>query len=823
MTKMQESIYRTDRIWPFPSSTQEFMQIYGMSRDGICQLEKKPQGADVTFDKAYAFLDTNFATMNDAEKDELIAQYSVLLAGLSAQFKILTISNSIDADRIRREICINTPSQMDALADSFNHYIEKSLTEGCSGLEQTHLFVISCKRKDLLHARDFFRSIEGNLRENFRSLQSALVPLDAAGRLKYLAEYYCLGDIPRPEEEIREYLQSGRDWKDLVSPGVIRNWQDEYGTFDGMTLQMDEKYMRVLHLPRFPNGINPDIMRRLMGCRLACCVTIDVSPIPQTVARKYLDDVYMMIGRTIEKQQETRNRAGAFSSDVSYEARHQRDVVEGIKDILNDNNESLYYAGVYALISAESKKELDNACMTFTQAAEGEGFVFRPVMFNQMDAFLTAGPTGSRFCFTMQPILTQPLAGMTPFIVHELYDAGGIVYGINQVSGNVLVGDRRNLINGNGFIIGSSGGGKGIMTKIIIIQIVKKLLGKLIIVVPGPEYRAPCEYLGGTYIDFSVESDNHINPLSIDNYEYAENKTAFLKDKTNLMLSIFSQIKGNNITPQDNSLIGRVITLIYEGLGKKGFKEPTLVEFYQTMKMQPEERAQDLALSMELFVNGPMNMFAKHTNIKVSNDLVVYAMEGMDRSQSGIGVTIMLENIRSEFAKNAKNGDPTYLFVDEAHELTHSPYSAAILEKIWREVRKLGGFCTAITQNVADLVANPAAEAMLCNSEFLILYNLKEAERDLLQNELGISSNLMQYLTNAPSGCGLIKFGEKIIPIDSRIPKDGLMYELLNTNFHEISRKQKKLMDKEFGNGEEYFRKISERRTPGEGEEYGDP
>ena len=183
----------------------------------------------------------------------------------------------------------------------------------------------------------------------------------------------------------------------------------------------------------------------------------------------------------------------------------------------------------------------------------------------------------------------------------------------------------------------------------------------------------------------------------------------------------------------------------------------------------------------------------------------------------------MLENIRSEFAKNAKNGDPTYLFVDEAHELTHSPYSAAILEKIWREVRKLGGFCTAITQNVADLVANPAAEAMLCNSEFLILYNLKEAERDLLQNELGISPNLMQYLTNAPSGCGLIKFGEKIIPIDSRIPKDGLMYELLNTNFHEISRKQKKLMDKEFGNGEEYFRKISERRTPGEGEEYGDP
>ena len=434
------------------------------------------------------------------------------------------------------------------------------------------------------------------------------------------------------------------------------------------------------------------------------------------------------------------------------------------------------------------------------------------------DAFVTAGPTGSRFCFTMQPILTQPLAGLTPFIVHELYHKEGIVYGINQVSGNVLVGDRRMLLNGNGYIIGQSGSGKGVMTKNILSQTVKKKKGKIIVVVPGPEYKRTCRYLGGTYIDFSAESDNHINPLSSDYYKYAENKTVFVKEKTNLMLSIFSQILGNDITPQDNSIIGRVTTIILDNVGKKGFKDPTLVDFYTVLNQQPEERAKELALALELFVNGPMDMFAKQTNIKVNNDLVVYAMEGMDQSQSGIGITIMLENIRSDFAKNAKEGKSTILLVEEAHVLTHNPYSASILERIWREVRKLGGFCTAITQNVADLVANPAAEAMLCNSEFLILFNLKEAERELLQNELGISPNLMQYLTNAPSGCGLIKFGEKIIPLDARIPKESLMYELFNTNFHEMSRKQKRLLDKELKYEEEVFRSSEPAGNGCEGE-----
>lgn len=808
MTRMQESIYRTDKIYPFPNSTQEFLQICGMTRDGICQLEKKTPRANVTFDKAYMFLDTNFETMDELEQEDFLERYAGLLSSMNVQFKIVVINNAVDLGTIRKDVCLKHDDRYTELKQSFNSYLDKCLEEGLSGLEQTLLLIISCKRKDVTHARDFFRSIEGNLKSSFKKLESELIPMDASLRLIHMSGFYHLGQMPDINADSTSKLLGRKDWKDALCPRVIRNWQDEYGSFDGMTMQLDDRYMRVYYLPKFPPGIGTDFLKKIRELNIAYSVTIDVSPIPPPVYRKCMNEAYMRNGRTIEKQQETRNKAGAFSSDVSYEVRRQKEVIEGMMDVLNDNNESLYYVGLYVVLSAPTKKELENISLTFTQMAEGEAFYFKPAMFKQTDAFLTAAPTGSRYYYQMQPLLTQPLAALTPFIVHELYQPSGLLYGVNQISRNVLVGDRITLINGNGFIIGQSGGGKGMATKFMCAQLVSRKMGDVIVVVPGPEYRALANYLKGAYVDFSAQSDNHINPLAVDTYEYAENKAVFLTDKTNLMLSIFSQIKENDMTAQDRSLIGRVITRIYEGLGTKGFMEPTLVTFYDVLKEQPEERAQELALSMELFVTGAMNIFAQKTNVDVHNPFTVYAMEGMDQSQSGIGIIIMLENIRSRIARNAKEGRMTWLKIDEFHVLSHNDYSAAYLERIWREVRKLGGFCTAITQNVADLVATPAVEAMLRNSAFLLLFNLKEAERALLQSELGISPKLMQYLTNADQGCGLLKFGNKVIPIDCRIPKDSMMYDLFNTNFHEITRKQRKMIKKEALDAEEIFRRA---------------
>jgi len=789
---MKEYKELTQPLYRLPKTVQQLIPISRISKDGICQLEEKPEGAEVLFDKAYLFLDTNFATMDDLEKDDFLRRYCLMLNSLNVSFKILMINNNQDMDQVRRDVFIREKDgKFSEMVRSFNKYISDRVLEGHSGLTQMRIFVLSVRKKDVGAARDYFRSIEANLTVNFSKMESTLIPMDGTDRLRYLYAFWHMGEGKQLTLTWEQMVRKARDWKDFVAPQHVGYFQDEYGAMDGITLQFANRYSRILYLPHLPSGVNPEIMNRFLSGDYQCSVTIDAAAIPMDAVRKRLNDLYMQVGRTIEKQQETRNRAGAWSSDVSYEVRRQKSEIEELLDVINDNNERMFYVGVYVVINAPTRKELENNVTAFCSAAEGEGFHFEPVYWEQIEAFHTASPCGARFCNTMYPLLTQPLAAFTPFIVHELYQPGGIAYGVNQISRNILIGDRKTLLNGNGFILGLSGSGKGMETKKEITEIFLTTDDDIIVIDPMNEYEAICDYFHGQFIDFSSTSKHYINPLDTDTLQYMDSRSTFLKDKTNLMLSIFSQIKENSMEPEDNSIIGRVVQQIYRGVGEKNFRTPTLVEFYEILKEQPEVRAQALALSMELFVTGAMNMFSKPTNVNTKNRFTAYGMADIDRSQSGMGIIIMLESVRSRIAENAKKGKCTWVFIDEFHNLSHNQYSAAYLEKIWREVRKMGGLCTAITQNVADLLTTTAVESMLCNSEFLMLLNLKENERHLLETELGISPNLMQYISNPDCGCGLLKFGNRVIPCDGRLPKDSAMYQLFNTNFHELAKIRK--------------------------------
>ena len=792
MKAMKEYKELTQPLYRLPKTVQQLIPISRISKDGICQLEEKPEGAEVLFDKAYLFLDTNFATMDDLEKDDFLRRYCLMLNSLNVSFKILMINNNQDMDQVRRDVFIREKDgKFSEMVRSFNKYISDRVLEGHSGLTQMRIFVLSVRKKDVGAARDYFRSIEANLTVNFSKMESTLIPMDGTDRLRYLYAFWHMGEGKQLTLTWEQMVRKARDWKDFVAPQHVGYFQDEYGAMDGITLQFANRYSRILYLPHLPSGVNPEIMNRFLSGDYQCSVTIDAAAIPMDAVRKRLNDLYMQVGRTIEKQQETRNRAGAWSSDVSYEVRRQKSEIEELLDVINDNNERMFYVGVYVVINAPTRKELENNVTAFCSAAEGEGFHFEPVYWEQIEAFHTASPCGARFCNTMYPLLTQPLAAFTPFIVHELYQPGGIAYGVNQISRNILIGDRKTLLNGNGFILGLSGSGKGMETKKEITEIFLTTDDDIIVIDPMNEYEAICDYFHGQFIDFSSTSKHYINPLDTDTLQYMDSRSTFLKDKTNLMLSIFSQIKENSMEPEDNSIIGRVVQQIYRGVGEKNFRTPTLVEFYEILKEQPEVRAQALALSMELFVTGAMNMFSKPTNVNTKNRFTAYGMADIDRSQSGMGIIIMLESVRSRIAENAKKGKCTWVFIDEFHNLSHNQYSAAYLEKIWREVRKMGGLCTAITQNVADLLTTTAVESMLCNSEFLMLLNLKENERHLLETELGISPNLMQYISNPDCGCGLLKFGNRVIPCDGRLPKDSAMYQLFNTNFHELAKIRK--------------------------------
>lgn len=791
--RMQDYKQLTTRIYKVPKSVQELLPICKISEDGIFQLEQKAEGAKKQFDKAYLFQDTNFAAMDEYEKEEFLKKWCVLLNSISVSVKCLVMNLNRDMKRAEEEVYLhNNKAGQQELTEDFNAQIRRAMVGDRNGIEQVRILVFSCWKQSAEQARDYFRSMEASLQISFKGLQSSLTPLTAKERFRYLHAFYRLGKEEQFQMKDQISFWRKKDWRDLIAPRLVKHYQDEYGTCDGITLQMEGRYVRTLYVPVLPSSINPEIVRILTSVPFHVILTCDAAPVPKSVAMKRLMELYMQNGRAIEKQQEARRKAGAWASDITYERRRERDELENYMDIVSENDEKLFYVGIYATLSAGSKQELENQVTAFCSIAEGEGFYFEQAYWQQIDALDTALPTGARFCSMMHPVFTQSLAAFTPFIVHEIYQPGGFFYGVNRISKNVIIADRKLLKNGNGFILGITGSGKSAQVKLLLLQIFYGTKDDLIIIDPQNEYKAVAAALGGQFIDFGAGSGHYINPLDMDNLNYMDSWDTFLMDKTELMLGIYAQILNDELTAQDKSIIGRCVRELYGKVGTWKKKSPTLQDFYVVMERQPEAQARELTLALELFVTGSLDMFSVQTNVNTKSRMTVYGLANLGKEMSGIGMLIMLESIRARIAENAKKGRATWLFIDEFHNLASDEFSARYLEKIWKEVRKMGGLCTAVTQNIADLLSSKTIETMLCNSEYLSLLNQSDIEIEILRNTLGISDNLLKYVHNVEPGCGLLKFGEKYIPNDCRLPKASATYQLLNTNFHEIQNMKRK-------------------------------
>ena len=791
--RMQDYKQLTTRIYKVPKNVQELLPICKISTDGIFQLEQKTEGAKKQFDKAYLFQDTNFAAMDEYEKEEFLKKWCVLLNSISVSVKCLVMNLNRDMKRAEEEVYLHSnEADQQELTEDFNAQIRSAMVGGRNGIEQVRILVFSCWKQSVEQARDYFRSMEASLQISFKGLQSSLTPLTTKERFRYLHAFYRLGKEEQFQMKDQISFWRKKDWRDFIAPRLVKHYQDEYGTCDGITLQMEGRYVRTLYVPVLPSSINPEIVRILTSVPFHVILTCDAAPVPKSVAMKRLMELYMQNGRAIEKQQEARRKAGAWASDITYERRRERDELENYMDIVSENDEKLFYVGIYATLSAGSKQELENQVTAFCSIAEGEGFYFEPAYWQQIDALDTALPTGARFCSMMHPVFTQSLAAFTPFIVHEIYQPGGFFYGVNRISKNVIIADRKLLKNGNGFILGITGSGKSAQVKMLLLQIFYGTKDDLIIIDPQNEYKAVAAALGGQFIDFGAGSGHYINPLDMDNLNYMDSWDTFLMDKTELMLGIYAQILNDELTAQDKSIIGRCVRELYGKVGTWKKKSPTLQDFYVVMERQPEAQARELTLALELFVTGSLDMFSVQTNVNTKSRMTVYGLANLGKEMSGIGMLIMLESIRARIAENAKKGRATWLFIDEFHNLASDEFSARYLEKIWKEVRKMGGLCTAVTQNIADLLSSKTIETMLCNSEYLSLLNQSDIEIEILRNTLGISDNLLKYVHNVEPGCGLLKFGEKYIPNDCRLSKASMTYQLLNTNFHEIQNMKQK-------------------------------
>lgn len=774
LKKASEPLYKA------PKSIQETIEIMKVAENGIFEVARN------RFSKCYRFQDINYTTTNEMEQIDIFERYCKFLNSLDVSFKITINNKNKDMEQVRDFVFLQ---DMD---DGFNHFrkayndiMERKIHEGRQGIEQERYLTITIERKNFEEAKAQFATIEASIHKAFNELGAEIVPLTGNERIKVLHDFYHLGEENSFDFDIKTARKVGADFRNDLCNKMMQFYPDYF--------KDEKKFCRALFIKKYPSSLSDRFLNEITSLPVHSITSIDVVPIPKDMTTKVLQKKYLGIESDIIKQQRVRNKNNDFSSEISYNKRIEKKEIEEIMDDVRENDQCLYYVAVTIILMADSKEELDSMTETVETIGKRNSVTIEEHYLKQREALNTALPIGVRQVETMRTMLTQSLAVLMPFNVQELNDGSGCYYGINQVSKNINIGNRKKLINGNGFVFGVPGSGKSHFCKMELGQVFLGGEDEIIIIDPMNEYFDIAHTYGGTVVNMSTYTDNYVNPLDMDVWSLDLNDSkGMIREKGEFMLGLCEQCMGESLNSRQKSIIDRCVRKLYIEIARSREKYvPVMSDFYDILMNQPEEEAKDIALSLELFVNGSLNIFNHQTNVDVDNRFTVYGIRDLGTELSPITMLVMMESIQNRIIENGKRGIATWLYIDEFHVLLNSEYSAKYLQQLWKKVRKQGGLCTGITQNVVDLLQNYTATTMLANSEFVALLKQANTDSSKMAEVIGVSEAQLRFVTNTQSGMGLMKCGNVVIPFDNTIEKGTDLYNLYNTNIHEKIAQQK--------------------------------
>lgn len=775
LKKASEPLYKT------PKSIQQTIEIMKVAENGIFEVARN------RFSKCYRFQDINYTTTNETEQIDIFERYCRFLNSLDVNFKITINNKNKDMEQVRDYVFLQKKNDgYNGFRKIYNDIMEQKIHEGRQGIDQERYLTITIERKNFEEAKAQFATIEASVHKAFGELGAEIVPLSGNERIKVLYDYYHLGDEGSFDFDIREARKVGADFRNDLCNGMIQFYPDYF--------KDEKKFCRALFIKKYPSSLSDRFLNEITSLPVHSITSIDVVPIPKDMTTKILQKKYLGIESDIIRQQRVRNKNNDFSSEISYNKRIEKKEIEEIMDDVRENDQCLYYVSVTVILMADTKEELDSMTETVETIGKRNSVTIEEHYLKQRESLNTALPIGVRQVETMRTMLTQSLAVLMPFNVQELNDKQGCYYGINQVSKNINIGNRKKLINGNGFVFGVPGSGKSFFCKMEMGNVFLSGNDEIIVIDPMNEYFDIAQTYGGTVVNMSTYTDNYVNPLDMDVWSLDLNDSkGMIREKGEFMLGLCEQCMGESLNSRQKSIIDRCVRKLYIEIARNREKYvPIMSDFYEILMNQPEDEARDIALSLELFVNGSLNIFNHQTNVDVDNRFTVYGIRDLGTELSPITMLVMMESIQNRIIANGKRGIATWLYIDEFHVLLNSEYSAKYLQQLWKKMRKQGGLCTGITQNIVDLLQNYTATTMLANSEFVALLKQANTDSSRMAEVIGVSEAQLRFVTNTSSGMGLMKCGNVVIPFDNTIEKGTDLYNLYNTNIHEKIAMEKK-------------------------------
>lgn len=770
MIKSLNTMLRMDKEkYEVPRSVQDMIPIRRIWPDGIFQVGNK-------FSKTIRFSDINYAIASKADKTEMFLDYSELLNSLDTGATTKLTINNKRINKAEFENSILIPEQRDGLDNyrrDYNNMLLSKVTGSSNSVVQERYITVSVHKKNIDEARTFFSRITNDITTHLNHLNSYTEELPAAERLRIFHDFYRVGEETAFRFDLRETAKKGHSFKDYISPDSFEFKKDYF--------VMGGKYGRVLFLKEYASYIKDSMITELTELGKNLMLSIDVIPVPTDEAVKEMQNKLLGVETNVTNWQRRQNQNNNYSAVVPYDMEQQRKETREMLDDLTTRDQRLMFAVVTLVHLADSKKELDSDTDTLRSIARKHLCQLATLNWQQVDGLNTVLPFGLRKIDALRTLTTEALAVLMPFKAQEIMEPGGIYYGQNAISKNLIVANRKAFLNANGFILGVSGAGKSFAAKREIANIALSTKDDVIIIDPEREYHSLVKGLGGEVIHISATSQNHINALDMaDGYGDGENPVIL---KSEFLLSLCEQLIGaGKLSAKEKSVIDRCTAKVYKAFIRHGFKGevPTLQDFHAELLRQPEPEAKDVALAIELFTDGSLNTFAKPSNVDVNSRIVCYDIRDLGKQLLPMGMLVVLDSIFNRIVKNRERGKTTWVYIDEIYLLFQHEYSANFLFTLWKRVRKYNASCLGITQNVSDLLESHTARTMLANSEFLVMLNQAGTDRLELAKLLNISDNQLSYITNVDAGRGLLKCGSALVPFMDNYPKDSL-YRLMTT------------------------------------------
>lgn len=545
---------------------------------------------------------------------------------------------------------------------------------------------------------------------------------------------------------------------------------------------MGDKVGRVLFLKDYASYIKDEMIADLSDFPRNLMLSIDILPIPTDEAVREVQSRILGIETDITRWQQRQNDKNNFTASIPYELEQLRGETKEFFSDLTERDQRMIFAVVTLVHIADSLEQLDADTEALLSIGREHLCQFSTLRYQQEDGLNTVLPYGLRRVKALRTLTTESAAVLMPFRVQEIQDPGGLPYGVNAISKNLLICERKRLISPHAFYLGVSGSGKSVAMKSTIENVALATNDDIIIIDAEREYGPITRSLGGTVVEISPSSPHHINPMEVaDGYGDGENPIAM---KSELITSILEQQMGvGRVNGSHKSIIDRCTANVYQNYFHSRGKAPMplLTDWRNEVLKQVDPEAREIALAAELITEGSLNVFAHPGNVDMNSRIITLDLYEMGEQLRPTALVVTLEAIQNRVMENRKRGKYTWVFLDEVYLYFKYHYSGEFLYRAWKRFRKYAGIMTAATQNVEECLKSETARLMLANSEFLLLFNQAATDRAELGKLLHISDTQMGYITNAEPGHGLLKMGGSLVPFNNSIPKDTELYRLMST------------------------------------------